>query len=169
MVLKPSHVLDDIVAAYDLERDLLRIAIRRSDWSFLVGTGFVGRPVSDSQADVERLRSRLDEMTVVMLWIEFERHLTEHILSRMNVLATTPAPFNAQLSARMEHLIEYSRVDDLLDLYKGWIDSAALGSVKQIKDFRDWVRHRNPRRRKPAIVVPSYARTILGDVMDQMV
>ncbi|MDB5073284.1 MAG: hypothetical protein JWM87_4395 [Candidatus Eremiobacteraeota bacterium] len=169
MAPKASSVLDEIVAVYRLERDLLTIAaraIRKTAQPYLVGTGFVGRTVTDSQNDVERLRSRLDEMTVVALWIEFERFLVNHVLSQLHVLGTAPPPFDVQLGAHVEHQIEFSRFDDLLDLYKGWIDSNHIGNVKQIKDYRDWVSHRNPKRPTPAKVDPAQARAILGNVMD---
>jgi len=171
MVPRPSRVLDDIVEAYRLERDLLKIAaraIRVTNLSFLSGTGFVGRPVSESQNDVERLHTRLDEMTVVALWVEFERFLINHVVSQFNVLTTAPAPFDAQLGAYIERQIEFSRFDDLLNLYKGWIDSNELGQVKQIKEYRDWISHRNPKRTKAAPVEPVIARVRLGDVMDRI-
>jgi hypothetical protein len=169
MLSKPSSVLDRIVATYRLERDLLKIAaraIRNTDLSFLAGTGFVGKAVTDSQNDIQRLRSRLDEMTVVALWIEFERFLIGHVVSQLNVLATAPAPFDANLGAHVEHQIELSPIDDLLDLYKGWIDSDEIGKVKQIKDYRNWVSDRNPKRPTPARVLPADARAVLGNVMD---
>lgn len=169
MVRKASSVLDDILAVYRLERDLLKIAgraIRKTERPYLVGTGFVGKTITDSQNDVERLRSRLDEMTVVALWIEFERFLVNHVMSQWAVVTTAPSPFGTQLGAHVERQIEFSRVDDLLDLYKGWIDSNEIGNVKQIKDYRDWVSHRNPKRPTPAKVDPAQARAILGDVMD---
>jgi hypothetical protein len=37
-------------------------------------------------------------------------------------------------------------MDDLLNLSKGTVDAASLGRAKQIKEYRDWVVHRNPRR-----------------------
>lgn len=169
---KPSCVLDDIVASNLLERDLLKIAaraIRVTNLSFLSGTGFVGRPVSESQSDVERLRSRLDEMTVVALWIEFERFVINHVMSQLSVSSTAPAPFDAQLGAHVERQIEFARFDDLLNLYKGWVDSNELGRVKQIKEYRDWIAHRNPKRTAPAAVDPLTARAKLGDVMDQII
>jgi hypothetical protein len=61
-----------------------------------------------------------------------------------------------------------NRRDKLLDLYKGWLDSDTLGRIKQIKEYRDWISHRNPKRAKPAIIDPIAARAILGSVVDQI-
>ena len=109
-----------------------------------------------------------DEMTVASLWIEFERHLIKHVTIQISISSLTAPVFVAQLTARIEHQIEYSRIDDLVDLYKDWIDSETLGRVKQIKGHRDWISHRNPSRRKPAIIDPGTARVIRGSVMDQL-
>jgi len=140
-VSKPSSVLDDIVAAYGLERDLLKVA---------------------------RRAIRVSEMTVMAVWIEFERFLIAHILLQVNVVKSALASFDLKLSEHVERQIEFSRMDDLLDLYRGSIDSSDLGLLKQIKDYRDWISHRNPKRPTPASVDPVRARAILGDVMDRL-
>ncbi len=171
MIAKPSVALDGIVAAYLLEHDLLRVARRvidRADVSLMGGTRFVGRAVGESRDDVTRLRKRLDEMTVLRFWSAFERFLISHAGSLVCIAPSVPAPFNARLRDHVEHQLEFSRFDDLLELYKGWVDSEDIGRVRQIKRYRDWISHRNPKRLPPAIVHPVAARAILGDVMDQI-
>jgi hypothetical protein len=158
MISKPSRILDDIVAAYDLERDLLKIAQRavgKSELPLLKGTGFVGRPVTDSQGDIARLRSQLEEMTVAALWIEFERYFIQDLTSRAEIRSSTTPPFDAKFAAHIDHQIEFSRFDELIDLYKGWVDW-------------DWISHRNPKRPRPAIIDPASARQIPGSVMDEV-
>jgi hypothetical protein len=107
-------------------------------------------------------------MTVLALWVEFERFIIDHVMSQVRVAATAVAPFNGQLTAHIERQIEFSRFDEILDLYKGWIDSNLIGEVKNIKRYRDWISHRNPKRGTPATVLPVNARVILGTVMDGM-
>ncbi len=171
MTAKPSSVLDGIVAAYLLEHDLLKVARRvidRADVSLMAGTRFVGRAVTESRDDVMRLRKRLDEMTVLAIWSAFERFLISDIVSRLSIAPGAPPPFDARLRDHVEDEVEFSRFDDLLDLYKGWVDSADIGRVKQVKQYRDWISHRNPKRLPPAIVHPVAARAVLGDVMDHI-
>jgi hypothetical protein len=124
--------------------------------------------VKDSEVDIERLRGRLDEMTVVAFWIEFERFIVAHITAQLSVAAAAHGDFVRHLEAHIERQIEFSRFDDLLDLYKGWMDSNDVGRVKQIKDYRDWINHRNPKRPTPIAVLPIVARRVLGNVMDQI-
>jgi hypothetical protein len=169
MSVKPSSVLDDIVAAYQLERDVLKIAkgaIGAADLTLLAGTSFIGRSVRASQSELASLQLRLDEMAVLAMWIEFERFVIGHIMSQLNIVGTAPAPFDSKLTTHVERQIEFSKFDDILDLYKGWVDSNLIGQVKQIKSYRDWISHRNPKRPTPAAVLPINARAILGTVMD---
>jgi hypothetical protein len=107
-------------------------------------------------------------MTVTALWIEFERYLIQDLVSRVEIRSSTMPPFDAKFAVHIDRQIEFSRFGELIDLYKGWVDSAMLGRVKQIKDYRDWISHRNPKRPKPAIIDPASARSILGSVMDEI-
>jgi hypothetical protein len=171
MTAKPSSALDGIVAAYVLEHDLLRVArnvIDRADVSLMGGTRFIGRAVNESREDIARLRKRLDEMTVLAMWSTFERFMISHVVSLVTIAPAASPPFDARLRDHVEHQLEFSKFDDLLELYKGSVDKDDIGRVRQIKQYRDWISHRNPKRLPPAIVHPVAARAALGDVMDQI-
>ncbi len=171
MKRNPSRTLDDIVSTYELELDLLGIAARAlnsGDAGLLARTRFVGRQVKDSESDIERLRSRLDEMTVVALWVAFERFVIEHIGSSVSISGGAPASFSDKLEAHVKRQLEYSRFGQILDLYKTWIDGGTIDRVKEIKQYRDWISHRNPKRPTPAEVLPGIVRRVLGDMMDAL-
>ena len=168
---KPSRALDEIIDAYHLECDLLTIARRavdRGHVTILSGTGFIARSVDAGRADVRRLRARLDDVTVMALWVVFERHVLTHVMSQVRVGSATTT-FDTSLEDHIAEKLEYSRFDELLDLYKSEIDARDVGDVKNVKKYRDWVAHRNPKRAPPAVIDPVTARAKLGDVMDQIV
>lgn len=168
---KPSSALDEIIDAYQLECDLLVIARRTIDsdqMTILSGTGFIARPVHVAREDVRRLRARLDDVTVMALWTVFERYVLTHVMSQVRVGSATSS-FDTLLEEHIAEQLEYSRFDELLDLFKADIDSRDVGDVKNVKKYRDWIAHRNPKRRAPAVIDPMTARAKLGDVMDQIV
>lgn len=170
MASKASHVLDDIVSQYELEKDLLKVAaraVRAADASLLVNTQFIGRSTSSAEMDLHMLRTRLGEMTVVALWIEFERFMVRHVMETITIAASgAPASFVPKLTERIEHEVEFTKFDDLLDLYKGWLTPNDVGNIKQIKQYRDWISHRNPKKKKPAAIDPGPAKTLLARAMD---
>jgi len=169
---KASQVLDDILARYLLELDLLKVAkqaILQSAFAVLSKTSFIGRSKTAAEADVRLLRDRLDEMTVVEIWIEFERFIVRHVFGTVTIAsAAAPISFTTKLSDRIEREIEFARFDELLDLYKGWLDPNHVGLIKQIKDYRDWISHRNPKKTKPAVIEPITAHKLLSTAMDAL-
>jgi hypothetical protein len=168
---KPSSALDEIIDAYHLECDLLKIARRAVDSgqvTILSGTGFIARSADAGRADVRRLRARLDDVTIMALWAVFERYVLTHVISQVRV-GSASTPSDALLEDHIAEKLEYSRFDELLDLYKARIDARDVGDVKNVKKYRDWIAHRNPKRTPPAVVDPVTVRAKLGDVMDQIV
>jgi hypothetical protein len=59
------------------------------------------------------------------------------------------------------------RLDDSLDILKGIVDPARIGQAKQVKQFRDWVAHKNPRNIPPA-VDPATAYQLLSELIVAM-
>jgi hypothetical protein len=57
-------------------------------------------------------------------------------------------------------------LDDLLDLFKSLVEVDKIGVAKQIKDYRDWIAHRNPKRLPPAQTEPRTAYSVLAAIID---
>jgi hypothetical protein len=150
---KPSDTLNAIVATYVLELDTVKIArasINREDASALAGTDFIVLPVADALKALNGTEERLEQMTILALWIVFERHVLDHVMAQViSVASLQPAVFGSRLHERIQTEIEYWRFGDILDLYKDLIDVQTLGRVKQIKQYRDWIAHRNPNKTRP--------------------
>jgi hypothetical protein len=170
MASKASRVLDDIVSRYELEKDLLKIAARAvhaADASLLMDTQFIGRAAASAEADLDTLRARLDDMTVVELWIEFERFMVRHVMATITIAAFgAPTSFVPKLTERIERQVEFTRFDELLGLYKGWLNQNDLDHIKEIKRYRDWISHRNPKKKRPPSISPGPAKALLSRAMD---
>ncbi len=60
--------------------------------------------------------------------------------------------------------IEYWKIDEILDVLKVIIDPDLIGQAKQIKKYRDWVAHRNIKKKSPPNVVPERAYSVLAEI-----
>lgn len=115
------------------------------------------------------MQRRLDDATVINLWAVFERSLIEHITASWPGPTDRPEPFIVRLHEKAEREIERWRIEELLDLYKGWVGSETIGAVKQVKAYRDWVAHRNPRKAPSAVIRPEPAFGVVVAMMETVV
>src|SRR5260370_38465306 len=51
--------------------------------------------------------------------------------------------------------VERWRPDDRLDILKGFVNPERVGQAKEVRKFRDWIAHKNPRRRPSKEVDPA--------------
>jgi hypothetical protein len=158
------------MAEYRLNRDVLKIAGRAANAGekrLLTSTGFYARPEDEIRDELNVMAERLDQITVLNLWVIFERYVLDHIGRQAQLLtAAAPAGFATNLEAKVRSEIEYWRFDEVLKLFSGWLDSDVLGQAKQIKDYRDWLAHRNESKIPPIIAQPASVRSVLGALMD---
>lgn len=170
MKSKATELLDPLIESYELNRDVLKIAHRvidAADNRHLNVTGFLGLTKEQGLLEVQVMRSRLEESTVVALWTAFERYVVDWVEAGSHrITSITPPSLASRLVLGLRPPVERWPFDDVLDLFKPWIDTALLGHAKQVKDYRDWVAHRNPKRARPATTDPATARSVLGDVID---
>jgi hypothetical protein len=128
-------------------------------------------PAREFEKEFLGMQRRLDDATVLNLWAVFERFLIEHVTASWPRPTDRPELFEVRLHEKAEREIERWRIEELLDLYKGWVDSETLGAAKQVKAYRDWVAHRNPRKVPSALIEPepafravvSIMKTVVGD------
>ncbi len=64
--------------------------------------------------------------------------------------------------------MEYWKANDILDLFKVVLNPELIGRAKQVKKYRDWVAHRNPKKGQPTNVPPKSAFKILSCVIEQI-
>jgi hypothetical protein len=119
--------------------------------------------------ELEKMRDRIDEIALLNLWIVFERFIIEYLSTRLRTPAIGEASqFTIRLIGKFEESIERWRFDEVLDLFKGWIDSDQIGRAKQICSYRNWIAHRNEKGPRPTITDPKTAMLVLGDIMDSV-
>jgi len=107
-----------------------------------------------------------DDLAIVALWAWFERYLIEFTQTMVVIASPSPADFAEHLQVRITKEIERWPADSLLDLFKSVIDANKIGIAKQIKDYRDWIAHRNVNRRPPAKTEPANAYSLLLAIID---
>lgn len=107
------------------------------------------------------MSTRLNEATVINLWVVFERFLIEDVTAGLSAHEHLSEGFADRLTMKVAQEIERWRFDELLDLYKGSVDSAKIGAAKQVKSYRDWVAHQNPRKPPAMRIHPETAYELL--------
>lgn len=167
MTASPIDRFRTIHASYHRTREALRLAHRflRTDLRARRGTKFAGLEGHDFDSEFLGMQNRLDDAMVINLWVVFERFVIEHVTASWTQAENRPEPFALRLREKAGREIERWRLDDLLDLYKGWIDSHTLGTAKQVKSYRDWVAHRNPRKAPSAAMGPEAAYRALMSIV----
>lgn len=167
-----SESLNQLLATYRRLRDCLKIAGRAVDAEnlrMLEGTEFVGQAKVQATQWIEETRRTVDDLSIVALWALFERYVIEFTQERTRPLAAAnPPDFGERLQKKVEGEIERWRPDDVLDLFKGLIEADQIGIAKQIKEYRDWVAHRNPKRLPSAQTEPKSAYSILLTILDSL-
>jgi len=135
----------------------------------LAGTGFAGREKDRIESPIEESRTRTDEFVVIALWAEFERFLIGYLQERSRIIANRrPKKLTLPLQEQVEDAIEGWRLDDILDLFKPIVGGDRIGDAKNVKKFRDWVAHKNPKKPPPAKIDPRTAYTLLNRIIDEI-
>jgi hypothetical protein len=165
-----SPRLEEFFKTYEWLRDCLKVtkrAINEGNTRLLDDTAFMGQSQTQAADWIDDASKAADDFAVVALWAWFERYLIEFTQAKASVIASSsPAEFAQRLQARVTQVIEYWRPDDLLDLFKAITDANQIGTAKQIKDYRDWIAHRNPRRPAPAQTEPANAYSLFLAIID---
>ena len=165
-----SELLAEFFATHQRLRDCLKIArraIEAGSIELLEATAFIGESKEQAAKWINDARQGAEDLAIVALWAWFERYLIEYAQARAGAVATArPVLFAEQLSAKIGRDIEHWRLDDLLDLFKSLVEVDKIGAAKQIKDYRDWIAHRNPKRLPPAQTEPRTAYSVLAAIID---
>lgn len=96
-------------------------------------------------------------------------YVIEYLQTANRLLAAGyPKQYSTRLAEKFTSEVEYWRFAQVLDLFKGEIDANLIGEVKQVKQYRDWIAHRNPGNRMSTAFTPETAFNILSRMIRQI-
>ena len=163
--------LEAISRSWRLQHDALKI-VRREVFRKTKGGDAVGLRFSNTEFeeakpevidhDIQDCQQSVADFTVLSMWAVFERLVFERLEAECIKMQALPVEvFNQGVTSKVIDSIEYWKIDEALDLLKPLTGSDAVGHAKQIKRYRDWVVHRNPRKPSPPKIDPTSAKATL--------
>jgi hypothetical protein len=168
-----ENPLDTVWELYEATRDCLGIAqrsIEQDNLDLLVSTKRFSIIASKDEAAnlISHCHRETDDFVIVSLWSLFERRVVEFLHTKGAVICNeSPKSFANRYYEKLKTEIEYWKSTDSLDLLKENIDPHILGQAKNIKKYRDWIAHKNPRKTVSA-VTPDFAFKILTRILEEM-
>ncbi len=133
------------------------------------GTMFLVSSIDEATERIKKSRKDADDFFVLSLWVTFERFLINYIRGKAEKLKDiVPQDIGVKLHKKLDRELEYWRIDEVLDLLKGPLDGTLVGQAKQIKEYRDWIAHKNDRKPSPSKVNPKGAYDVLSMIVRQI-
>jgi hypothetical protein len=164
-----NNILDTVWDSYLTTIDCLKVAsrsIEKGEFHLMSKTKFVSNSVDAAKRMIKDSQTNIDDFVIVSLWAVFERKLLEYVQSEGRMLLQKiPNDFNTQVHKKVENEMEYWKADEILDLFKTVVSAELIGNAKQVKRYRDWIAHKNPKKGPPANVPPQTAYRILSDII----
>lgn len=174
---KASDEIEKIARTWQLTKDALALVRReiikqskgKSEYTLLARTNFEDLPLSDAQLELQSCQEANEDFAILSMWTAFERRLVFRLEDECRKMqGQTPSEFNHVVFEKIINAVEYWRIDEALDLIKPLVGSDLAGSAKNIKRYRDWIVHRNPRKPTPAKIDPQSAKEILKLITDNL-
>ncbi|MEA1968772.1 MAG: hypothetical protein U9N77_11220 [Thermodesulfobacteriota bacterium] len=170
--MSSENPLDPIWESYQVICDCLKIAqrgISEKNERLLNRTNFLANPEDQSINQVKNSRTDANDYVILSLWAGFERIIMEYLqIQGRRILSSPPSAFNQKIHEQVEREIEYWKIDDILNIFKMVIDPDIIGQAKQIKQYRDWVAHRNPSKGTPPNITPQKAYEIISKILKKL-
>lgn len=167
--MNSANLLDEVWETYQTTKDCLKVASRsidKSELHLLKSTNFINLSSNEAVPLIEKSRVNADDYVILYLWAVFERQLYEYLQNECRkILDNDGSNFNKHVHKKIDTDIEYWKIDDTLDVFKAIVEPNLLGNAKQIKKYRDWIAHRNPRKGQPDNVSPQKAYEVLSDIL----
>lgn len=168
-----KNPLDSIWKSYMAICDSLKIAqicISSNDYIHLLNKiNFLTNPQEHTMNQIVKSRDDANDYVILSLWAAFERIIIEHLkIYGRRILSNPPSVLNQKIHEKVEHEIEYWKIDDVLNIFKVVIDSDIIGQARQIKQYRDWVAHRNTSKGAPPNITPQKAYEIISTILRKL-
>jgi hypothetical protein len=170
--MKATEQLETIWQTYQITNDCLKIAkrsIHNNQLSLLKGTGFITATIDEAEHSISNSRTHADAYVILSLWAAFERLLLSYLLiESQKIVSINANALTQKIYQKINDNLEYWRIDEVLDIFKVVISADIIGQAKQIKEYRDWLAHRNPKKYPKHNVSPKMAYKILLTIAQQL-
>jgi hypothetical protein len=167
-----NNPLDPVYKAFAVADDCFKVATRTiqiQHEELIRRTQFLGATPEKANSALEDAARQAADLAILALFATFERFVIEHLQTANCLLAAGyPQQFASKLAEKFESEVEYWRFGEILNLFKGEVDSDLIGQVKQIKQYRDWIAHQNPSKPPPTQTTPETAFDILTRMIEQI-
>lgn len=165
-----TNVLDPVIQSYFVTASSLSVwqkikPLTHRDAFQKAGLPDIGP--DETLKQIEKSREESKNLYVLCLWAVFERFLIDHAQNRF--IHTIAGPAGSLPKAARDaafNAVESCRTETILDILKAVVDPNLIGYAKQIKDYRDWVAHRNPKRLPDARIEPLSAYIGLSKIIN---
>jgi len=162
--------IETIWNTYQVTKDCLKVterSVKSDNLKMLRSTDFISDTSQEANQKIKLSRDNADDYVILALWTVFERKLFEEVQleSRKNF---DNDEFSKKLQEECEKKVEYWKFDEILDIYKSFIDNHLIGRAKNIKKYRDWVVHKNPNKQPPANITPTLAYNTLSEILERL-
>ncbi len=149
-----KDLLQKVWGTYEVTRNSLAVvdeALEKGDPSFFQNTDFPILPQGQTKEVIKECHAELADLVTISFWAAFERFVIDYVQQKgVNLDNVKPKDLADPLRKKFELSVEYWRFDEVLDLFKPLVGSILVGDVKNIKKYRDFIAHKNPRRKQPA-------------------
>ena len=164
--------IDLVWESYQVTVDSMKVTRRAIDQgpaNLVVGTNIGELSTSVASQKLKSAQSDLNDLFILALWSVFERELRDHLAAEgPRPLDNSTSPFHHRFATRIRETVEYWKNDDVLDLFKAIVAPDSIGRAKQIREYRDWVAHRNPKLSRPVNITPKVAYSTLSEIVDSL-
>ena len=182
-----DNPLPPILNAFEATRDALRVTRRlipeleakqpdcqselfHQRRKLLNRTVFPNHP--NGKVLLEQTEKEVQDLFVLNLWVVFERFIRLY-LQQIKLSEKSQLHFCEALYQDFQKKLESLTAQEILDFLKLSFfntneGSHLIGSAKQILEYRNWVAHRNPKKRSPVKIVPNIAYDTLNEIIETL-
>jgi hypothetical protein len=167
--MKATEVLKTIWHTYQVTQDCLKIAgrsIEAQNLSVLKNTEFITSTAAQARQAIQESRDNADDYVILSLWVAFERILFDCLrYESERILSHQQSGLTLRVHQKIASDLGYWKIDDVLEIFKVVIDPQIIGQARQIKRYRDWIAHKNPKKPMPQVVEPKIAYRVLLEII----
>ncbi|MCK6510964.1 hypothetical protein L6R29_13465 [Myxococcota bacterium] len=125
-----------------------------------------GQTKADLQELLRETMKTLEELMIVGLVSRFEKEMFGVIEASIRCWPDEQNQFRMNLKTYMLTKFDRWNIEDLLDLFKGSLDSDLVGNVKNVYKYRNWIAH-GKKKAMPTPYLPKQAEDVLCRFLEE--